>query len=289
MPLVRIVTVGYRNPEGLMKLFRSLREHWTTGGEFILQDNGESGAAARLWDSEGPGHARLPLQVNGTGRNLGFAAGVNRAAELDTGRAWTHLLLINPDARFASDVTPELVERLAQEKGLLGFRVFDDAAKQVRQMSARRFPSFWTSVSGREGVLTKLFPGNPLSRRYLAQDLNSDTPAAVDWLSGCALWMARADWERLRGFDESYFLYVEDVDLGRKAQRAGLPVRYFPVIDVIHESRGSARKAPWKADYYHHLGMWIYHIKWAGFWGWVFGPFVFLGICARFALRRIKT
>lgn len=281
--LIRIITVGYGNPAGLRRLLDSLRQHLRVPAEFVLHENGGSREAAERWAAEHP-DAPFPIRHCGDGKNIGFGAAVNRAAELEG--PWTHLLLMNPDAELLSELGPAQAERLRRHRGICGLRVFDDRARTHRQASARRFPSFITSFTGRQGILTRLWPANPWSRRYLAQDIDAEAETKVDWVSGCALWASREDWRRLGGFDESYFMYAEDVDLGRKAARLGLPVTYVPCVDVLHEGRGSARSA-WRSDYYHHMSMWVYHVRWSGPLGFAMGPFVFLGIWLRFLARRL--
>ncbi|MBS1984427.1 MAG: glycosyltransferase family 2 protein [Bdellovibrionales bacterium] len=281
----RIVTVGYGDPEGIRALLDSLVQHLKAPAEIVVHDNGGARAAVESWREQ----KSLPfsIAVIGEGKNIGFSAAVNRATEFNSGHEWTHLLCLNPDLQLLTDITPTTLDVLAAKSGIIGFRVFDDAARSSRQASARRFPSVLTSFTGREGWLTRLWPTNPWSRRYLATDLVADQESLVDWVSGCALWVAKSDWQKLRGFDESYFLYVEDVDLGRKAQQHKLPVRYLPVVDVVHHTRGTSKKSPWRADLYHHLGMWTYHVKWAGPLGFILGPFVFVGIWLRFLVRRL--
>lgn len=283
---VRIVTVAFENIDGLLRLLNSLALHWKAPDtEVIIYDNGGCREASENWIRRASSSLPFQIEVIGSGKNLGFSAAVNRTSERPG--SWTHLLLLNPDAWLSSDVTEKTLATLKTHNGIVGLRVFDDANQSTRQMSARRFPSLLTSLTGREGLITRIWPDNPWSRKYLATDLAPDAAASVDWVSGCALWVDRESWIQLRGFDESYFLYVEDVDLGRKAERLNIPVTYLPVIDVVHEPRGSSKKSPHKADFYHHMGMWIYHVKWAGLIGWLIGPFVFLGIWLRFVLRRL--
>ncbi len=280
---VRIVTVGFGNSEGLVRLLNSLHDHWQGDAELIVYDNGGSRETAENWVKNSKA-SHLKVRVVGNAENLGFSVAVNRGAQVSG--HWSHLFLINPDAWLASRVDSSILAKLAEHPGIIGLRVYDDVAKTRRQPSARYFPSWISSIANREGLLTRLWPTNPWTRRYLGADLDVESTHSVDWVSGCALWVDRSSWEKLRGFDESYFLYVEDVDLGRKAARAKIAVRYEPLVDVIHEPRGSSKKAPWKADLHHHMGMWIYHVKWSGPVGWFLGPLVFAGIWARYLLRR---
>lgn len=282
---LRVVIVGYGNPQALVRTLNSLDEHLSLSAEVLVRDNGECAEPVERWALKKGGH--LKVKVIGDGKNVGFSAAVNEAAAYATSTVPTHLLLLNPDAELLSDFTPEIAQKLADLGGIVGLRVWNDREMKSRQASARSFPSLKTSVSGREGLLTRLWPSNPWSREYLAADLDPERPSKVDWVSGCALWVSTADWKRLGGFDEKYFLYVEDVDLGQTAKQLGIPVHFAPWVDVLHAIRGSASSVPARSDLYHHRGMWTYHRKWASPGSWWLTPFVFLGICLRFGLRRL--
>lgn len=283
----RIVVVAYGDPTDLLRLLESIETLWTeVPAEIVVWDNGGGRERIEAWIAARPHLPIFRYRVEGAGQNIGFGAAVNRAAELAGSPEWTHLILLNPDATIASRVVRPTIEGLARRPGIAGLRVYDDAAKTRRQASARFFPSYLTAVTGREGWLTKLWPSNPWSQKYLGAALDPNNESNVDWVSGCGLWVDRESWTKLKGFDESYFMYAEDVDLGRKAERTKIPVRYAPVIDIVHRGRGTA-KASWRSDYYHHMSMWVYHVKWSGPWGMLVGPFVFIGIWLRFLVRRL--
>ncbi len=280
---LRIVCVGYKNPDQILELIHSIQKNVSAPHELLIWDNGACREELAPVIHKNNWHN---IKILGDGTNLGFAAAVNRSVE-NQGIPWTHLLLINPDAKLATPLTNEVMSRADKLNGIVGFQVFDDDEMKKRQPSARQFPSLITSIAGREGLLAKLWPNNPWTKKYLNSALSTSDIRQVDWVSGCALFSKRKDWEKLKGFDESYFLYVEDVDLGRKAQLLKIPVYFFPEVKIIHKARGSASKSAWRSDLYHHTGMWIYHIKWNGFWGLLTGPFVFCGIAARYLLRRV--
>jgi len=65
----------------------------------------------------------------------------------------------------------------------------------------------------------------------------------VDWVSGAFALLRRSAFERVSGFDEGYFLYWEDADLGRRLRQAGYTVRYVPGATVEHQIGVSSRTA----------------------------------------------
>ena len=75
-------------------------------------------------------------------------------------------------------------------------------------------------------------------------DADPDRARDVDWLSGCAFAVRREAFEAVGGFDEGYFMYVEDVDLGLRLKRAGWRVRYEPSAVVEHRVGASTSRRP---------------------------------------------
>lgn len=284
--MLRIVVPGYRSEALLPKLLLSLRKHLKVPAELVVWDNdGATKVALSSWLEKNA--APCPVVFGGDGRNLGFGAAVNRALEMKTGREPSHALLMNADSELASDLDDKAWTRLVSLGGVVGLRLYDDAKKTRRQASARSFPGWKTAVSGREGWLTRLWPANPWSRRYLGGDLPADRESRVDWVSGCGLFCGLETWKKLGGFDERYFMYAEDVDLGRAARELGIPVHYSPAVDVVHAVRGSTGRRSLKADLYHHRSMWAYYWKWASPASRLLSPFIALGIFARLLIRRV--
>lgn len=284
--VLRIIVVGFHSEAWWPALLLSLERYLHVPAELVAWDNdGRTRVFLEQWLVGRK--LRTPIVFAGDGRNLGFGASVNRAAKLNTGRSATHFLLLNADSELASPIDEAALTLLKAGGGIKGLRLFDDAAKTRRQASARAFPSWMTSIAGREGFLRRVWPENPWSRQYLGASLATDVETRVDWVSGCGLFCSRGDWERLGGFDERFFMYAEDVDLGRRAKSLQIPVHYAPFVDVVHAMRGSTGRRSLRADLYHHRSMWAYYWKWASPVARLFAPFVAMGIFLRFAVRRI--
>lgn len=284
--MLRIVVVAYKNACQLQLLFDSISRFLKISAELVVINNSpeqrESFEALRS-----PTNLMGYTMVHAPG-NLGFGKATNLAARTRTGEIpWEHLLLLNPDAELLSNFDSSHLASLNALNAVCGLRVFNDKEKHERQFSARSFPNLSTSISGREGWLTKVWPTNPWSQKYLSP-VEGEASSPVDWVSGCALFVPRAQWERLKGFDERFFLYCEDVDLGRRAKLLGIPVFFAPFVDVLHAVHGSARSRPIFADFHHHLAMTLYFLKWSSLCGLVFSPIIVAGIWMRFALRQAR-
>ncbi len=87
----------------------------------------------------------------------------------------------------------------------------------------------------------------------------------VDWVSGAAVWLRRAALEEVGGWDERYFMYVEDVDLCWSLRRAGWRVAYEPGGTVVHVQGASTDRHPYRMIVAHHRSLLRYAAKrWTG-------------------------
>jgi GT2 family glycosyltransferase len=247
-----LIIVNYFSEVALAGCLRSIAEQ-AEEVEVVVVDNGSRP------------ELRAPLQIahptlrwEAMPENLGFAAACNHGARL---AASDGLLFLNPDTVVLPGSLSSLVRALASEvfsEAILGCRLLDRDGSV--QPSCRRFPSWRTFVSGRQSLLTRCFPGNPWSSDYLMSDFDHRTLCRVDWVSGAALALTRRCFERLGGFDPTFFLYFEDVDMCRRASQLGMRTYYFPEALVEHHQVGaSSGGRPRRALFYRHQSMWRYY------------------------------
>lgn len=171
--------------------------------------------------------------------NGGFGSAVNAGAAVATGAI---IFILNSDLRIG----PDFVESLAaaQERfgpAVVGPRLVGPDGSD--RYSARRFPRATHQVVEWLMPLTRL-RNFELSKRAVGYDLGHGAPDAtrrVDWLVGAALCVPRADFERVRGFDESFFMNCEEVDLQMRLGRSDVPS--ILVGDVVATHVGGASSA----------------------------------------------
>jgi GT2 family glycosyltransferase len=250
---VSVLVVSHNSAAFLARCLESVARR--TGGlsiETCVIDNASSD------DSVDIATGRPGVRVVANGANRGFAAGVNQGIASTSGR---YVLWLNPDAVFVSDGLRALVAYLDAHPsvGIIGPRILDPDGG--RQRSARAFPSYDWAVAHRHSLLTRLFPNNPYSRRYLLGDLDLSVPQAVDWVSGAALLHRRELVERIGGLDEAFFMYCEDVDFCLRARQAGWTTAYHPAFEVQHEVAGSTRSQPRAMLVERHRSLWRYYSK----------------------------
>ena len=97
------------------------------------------------------------------------------------------------------------------------------------------------AVFGRHSILTRLFPNNKYSRRYLAcPQHRSDEPFEIDWVSGACLMARKHVLDDVGLFDEKFFMYWEDADLCYRIKQEGWKVYCVPDATIIHYEGKSA-------------------------------------------------
>jgi GT2 family glycosyltransferase len=249
-----VVIVSYNAREYLRRCLRSLLEH-TRGLEYevVVVDNASQDGSADMVAEEFPS-VRLLRQPT----NAGLSTALNQGIRLSSGEM---TVLLNPDVELRDNPFPLMARYLRDhpDVGILGPRILDDDG--ALQLSCRRFPSFSVVFFNRYSLLTRLFPRNPFSTRYLMTDFDHGVTAEVDWLS-LACWMApRRLFDEVGLLDEGYFLYNEDVDFCQRVHRAGRKAVYFPEVSVVHRIGGSTSTLPNRSVIERHRSMWRYYRK----------------------------
>lgn len=249
-----VVLVHYKSRDALSRCLESLGPALAgLDAEVVVVDNdSRDGAAAALRAS----HPGVRLIENAD--NLGYARAVNQGIRATTGAA---VLVMNPDCEVRPDAVSLMLDQLRREPrtAIVGPRILNPDG--TVEYSARAFPGPATVLFNRYSLLTRLFPGNPWSRRYLMSDWDHASVRAVDWLSGACLLVRRAAIEQVGGMDEAFFMFNEDVDWCRRMKLAGWSNVYLPAAEVVHEIGASRRRVAPRVIVARHAGMIHYFRK----------------------------
>ncbi len=145
------------------------------------------------------------------------------------------MLVLNPDATLAPGALAAMQDALDADPALAAVTPVITNPDGTAYPSARRFPSLPTAVG--HGFLGLIAPGNRWSRAYLS-------PARPDWIAGTAMLARRDALEAVGGFDERYFMYVEDVDLCWRWRERGWRVAVAPAATAMHRIGAPPSRAP---------------------------------------------
>ncbi len=170
--------------------------------------------------------------------NLGFGKGNNFGASRARGE---YLLIMNPDIEVWRDSMDEAVKYLEEHKdvGLLGGQL--RFANGEIQDSYRSFPTLPDQIIKRTPLLRKQKMLRRRVSRYLMWEKDPNITEPVDWVVGGFLFIKKKAFDEISGFDDRYFLFMEDVDLCRQMWEHGYKVVYHHKVIATHgEERLSA-------------------------------------------------
>jgi N-acetylglucosaminyl-diphospho-decaprenol L-rhamnosyltransferase len=190
--------------------------------------------------------------------NLGYGGAVNAAVRAMPERI-RYVLVSNPDVMIEPGAVTELVrafERLP-EAGAVGPRVLNEDGTVYP--SARKLPSLRTGVG--HAVFSGIWPSNPWTRSYREDQEGSERERVVGWLSGSFVMVSRDAFDKLGGFDEGFFMYFEDVDLGYRLGKHGYRSIYVPTAAVIHTGAHSTTTESARMIQVHHDSAYRYLSK----------------------------
>lgn len=181
--------------------------------------------------------------------NLGFGKGCNLAEKQ---ASKPYLFFINPDTIVSRDSFRQLLDFAFEhpESGIVGSRILNEDGSL--QLACRRsFPTTLSAISKTIG-LAALFPKSKLLASYNMTYADPNEVTEVDAVSGSFFCMRRDLYEQLKGFDEDFFMYGEDLDLCFRAKAAGLKNYYTPATNILHFKGQSCKTRRWKSylDFY---------------------------------------
>jgi N-acetylglucosaminyl-diphospho-decaprenol L-rhamnosyltransferase len=248
------VIINYEAGAALARCVQSLLEDTSAGGapHVVVVDNGSADGSAAAVEE------RVTLVC--PGENLGYA----RAANLGIAATDAPVVAVcNPDLEVQPGTAAAILARLEAERDLAAAGPLIRNPDGTIYPSARAVPRLRDAVG--HGLLGLVWPTNPFTRRYRQLDADPRRPRDVDWVSGAAIWLRRDALAGVGGWDERYFMYVEDVDLCWQLRRAGWRIGYEPGGGVTHVQGATTAKHPYRMIAEHHRSMWRFAEKrWRG-------------------------
>ena len=250
------VVVNYESGPLLRTAVESLLADESAGmPEVVVVDNGSRDGSVTGVDGLSPG-----VRVVTPGENVGYAA----AANFGISRTVAPVVVVcNPDLVVAPGTAGVMVGRIDAEHDIAAL------GPQIRNPDGSIYPSARTQPSLVDAVghalLGTIRPENRFTRRYRQLDEDPEAPRDVEWVSGAMIWLRRSAVASVGGWDDAYFMYVEDVDLCWRLRRLGWRIVYEPAGHVVHVQGASADHHPYRTVVAHHRSLYRFAAKrWRG-------------------------
>jgi N-acetylglucosaminyl-diphospho-decaprenol L-rhamnosyltransferase len=246
--------------------------------EIVVVDNASTDGSVKALESSVSG-----VRILNIPENLGYGAGANMGLR----ELRTELVVVsNPDVSVHPGSLKVLESLLVADPlvAIVGPRVEEPDGR--RYPSARRFPSAIDATG--HALLGPFLPNNRYTRRYKMEELDATVASRVDWVSGAFFMARREALAELGGFDESYFMYVEDVDLCWRARQAGWEIAYAPDAVVTHLRGVSTARHPYRMLLAHHRSALLFASRRARGWQRMAVPAVALGLAVRLGFSWVR-
>lgn len=187
----------------------------------------------------------LVIKVIKNKRPQGFAKNHNVAFEYCRE---DYFCPLNPDVYFRENPFPDLLNTIMDKRvGMVAPRV--DSPSGQHEDSWRYFPTFWS-------LMGKLFAKN--SGRYSVPV--DGKPFSPDWVAGMFMLFQAKSYRKVKGFDEKFFLYYEDVDICNRLWQSNIVILACPSVSIVHDARRDSHRRI-KHLYWHLSSMFRYLIK----------------------------
>ena len=234
MTSLSIIIVSYNTKDLLRDCLKSILKALPHKGdlEIIIVDNASKDESVAMIEADFP-----QVRLIKNSKNLGFAAANNLGAKKATG---SYLLFLNSDTKLSpyALVKPLKFIKTHPDVGAITVKlILPDGS--LDKDNHRGFPTPWTALTHFSG-LSRLFPASPLLNNYYQSYRNLNAIHTLDVAAGSFLMMPMSLFNKIGGWDESYFFYGEDIDLCFRIHQAGKKIIYYPKVTVLHYKGASS-------------------------------------------------
>nr|MBC7611422.1 glycosyltransferase family 2 protein [Pseudopedobacter sp.] len=202
--------------------------------EIFVVDNASKDHTVEMVQEKYP---HIHLIVNP--KNIGFSRANNQAILKSNGK---YILVINPDTITSVDTIHKVIKfmKLHDDAGGLGVRMINGQGRFLKE-SKRGLPTPWAVFSKFVG-LSKIFPTSKLFNRYHLGWIDEYRTSEIEVLAGAFMLLRKKALDKVGLFDETFFMYGEDIDLSYRLSLAGYKNYYFPETYIIHFKGQSTKK-----------------------------------------------
>ena len=236
-PSLDIILVNRNSGRELLECLSSVRK--ADKNAFVLRRVCVVDDASTDQSAAGLSDLRLPLEIMRNSEHTGYGASCNRAAR---NSAADYILFLNTDCVLFADSLDKPLAYMEQARhagvGIVGIQLLDAQGGVAR--SCAQFPTPVRMIStalGLDHLFPSLFPSHQMKR------WNHLETREVDQVIGAFMLMRRVLFDRLGGYDERFFVYMEDLDLSLRMRRLGYTSVYLASAQAVHQGGGTARRA----------------------------------------------
>lgn len=221
MAEVSIIILTYNSAPFIESLLNSL-EKFSKDTEIIVVDNSSSDDTLKI-----AGKFDFVKTID-SGKNLGFSKGINLGSKNSKGE---YLLFLNPDTHFEKGDISKMTDvfKKHEKVGIVGGRMMSHSG--LPEKSAGKFFNLFET-------LLIIFG---LDEKFGVRS-SPEKESKVDFVSGGFMLVSAAVFMKLNGFDENFFMYVEDMELCYRARKEGYSTYFTPEIVVSHKGQGSSNR-----------------------------------------------
>ncbi len=261
--MITIVIVNWNSGNQLIDVLSSV-DHYHSGWveSVIVVDNASTDDSVSLAESKASGW-HFPLRVIRNIENRGFGAACNQGAAL---AKTEFLLFLNPDARLFSNSLKAVIEfmrrRENSEVGVVGLQLVDAQGHISRSCS--QFPDAVALIAHAIGI--NRMPGFSKMDLHMS-DWSHDKTRVVDHVIGAFYFIRRTLFDLLDGFDEHFFVYLEDLDLSLRVHQAGYRSVFLAEVQAFHAGGGTSHQVKARRLFYFLRSRLVYafkHFSWLG-------------------------
>ena len=229
--LLSIAIVNYNNKKELKNCLDSIETTIKdTKKEVFVCDNNSSDGSADMVQENFP-----DVNLIRNNENIGLSRAVNIILKNISG---DYTLLLDSDIELKPGAIQNLLKFLNDNPnvGVVGPRIYTPDGSI--QESARRFPNFLNGLFGRRSLMTRIFPNNPISKRFLYTEyIDATEPFEVDFVIAACILTRKEVLDKIGMFDEGFFVYWSEVDWCRRVKNDKYRVFCIPSAKIIHYER----------------------------------------------------
>jgi GT2 family glycosyltransferase len=228
------VIITYNSAEVIEACLNSLTEMAPSLSTIVVDNASGDDTLARVRALKQAG-----VQIIANNTNQGFATAVNQGVRSASAEL---VLLLNPDTRLLTPLDD--VIQASRQHGLASGKLVGKTGTVQKGFTIRRFPTPASLILELFGI-NRLWPSNPVNRRFRYLDRDLDEPGPVEQPAGAFLMFRKDVWDRLGGMDESFHpVWFEDVDFCKRAISAGFQIQYVPSVKAEHSGGHSVLRMP---------------------------------------------